>query len=74
VFLLCFLLLLPAHLSKCTWRSSSVVRLPAAAMFINKRNEINYLFQFIWESSFRREDILEINQSDTRIACGGHVC
>jgi hypothetical protein len=22
----------------------------------------------------RGEDILEINQSETRIACGGHVC
>jgi hypothetical protein len=21
-----------------------------------------------------REDLLEINQSETRIACGGHVC
>ena len=60
-------------------------------------------FQFIWESSFRgedlkkicieitafwiqisifkqqlsffnREDILEINLSETRIACGGNVC
>jgi hypothetical protein len=30
-------------------------------------------FQFIWESGFR-EDCLEINQSETRIACGGHVC
>jgi hypothetical protein len=33
-----------------------------------------HLFQFIWESSFRGEDFLEINQSETRIACGGHVC
>jgi len=31
-------------------------------------------FQFIWESSFRGEDSLEINQSKTRMACGGHVC
>jgi hypothetical protein len=30
-------------------------------------------FQFIRESGFR-EDFLEINQSETRIACGGHVC
>jgi hypothetical protein len=27
-------------------------------------------FQFIWSSCFR-EDFLEINQSETRIACGG---
>jgi hypothetical protein len=30
-------------------------------------------FRFIWPSSFR-EDFLEINQSETRIVCGGHVC
>ena len=31
-------------------------------------------FQFIWPSSFRGEEFLEINQSETRIAYGGHVC
>jgi hypothetical protein len=31
-------------------------------------------FQFIWDSGFRGEDFLEINQSETRMACGGHVC
>jgi len=31
-------------------------------------------FQFIWLGSFRGEDFLEINQSETRIACGSHVC
>jgi hypothetical protein len=31
-------------------------------------------FRFIWQSGFREGDILEINQSETRIACGGHVC
>ena len=30
-------------------------------------------FRFIWQSGFR-EDFLEINQSETRIAFGGHVC
>jgi hypothetical protein len=25
-------------------------------------------------NGFREEDFLEINQSETRIACGGHVC
>jgi hypothetical protein len=29
---------------------------------------------FIWPSGFRREDFLEIDQSETTIACGGHVC
>jgi len=31
-------------------------------------------FRFIWESGFRREDFLEIYQSETRIACGVHLC
>jgi hypothetical protein len=31
-------------------------------------------FRFIWPSGYRGEDCLEINQSETRIACGGHVC
>jgi hypothetical protein len=31
-------------------------------------------FQFIWESGFRGEDFLDINQSETSIAYGGHVC
>ena len=25
-------------------------------------------------SSFKEEDFLEIDQSETRVACGGHVC
>ena len=31
-------------------------------------------FRFIWPSGFRGEDFLGINQLETRIACGGHVC
>jgi hypothetical protein len=31
-------------------------------------------FRFICPSSFRGEDFLENDQSETRIACGGHVC
>jgi hypothetical protein len=31
-------------------------------------------FWFIWQSGFRGEDFLEFDQSETRIACGGHVC
>jgi hypothetical protein len=30
-------------------------------------------FRFIWPSGFR-EDFKKIGQSETRIACGGHVC
>jgi hypothetical protein len=28
--------------------------------------------RFIWQSGFRGDDFLEINQSETRIVCGGH--
>jgi hypothetical protein len=31
-------------------------------------------FRFIWQSDFRKEDFVEINQSETRIAFGRHVC
>ena len=31
-------------------------------------------FRFIWQSGFRGEIFLEINQSETRMVCGGHVC
>jgi hypothetical protein len=31
-------------------------------------------FRSIWQSDFREEDVLEINQSETRIAFGSHVC
>jgi hypothetical protein len=30
--------------------------------------------RFIWPSGFRGEDSLEINQSETRMACVSHVC
>ena len=31
-------------------------------------------FRFIWPSSFRGEDFKKIGHSETRIACGSHVC
>jgi hypothetical protein len=30
-------------------------------------------FQSIWQNGFRGDDFLEIDQSETRIACGGHA-
>ena len=30
--------------------------------------------QFIWPSDLKEEDFLEIDQSETIIACDGHVC
>jgi hypothetical protein len=59
--------------------------LPVAATFVigseqisNFIEDLPYMlstkFQFIWESGVRREDFLEINQSEMRMACDGHVC
>ena len=56
--------------------------LPMVAMFVNGsgQNEqdlpqmLPTKFRFIWPGDFRGDDFLEINQSETRIACGGHVC
>ena len=30
-------------------------------------------FRFTWPSDFRGEFCLEINQSETKIACGSHI-
>jgi len=35
--------------------------------------DASYHILVIWPSGFRGEDFLEINQSEIRIACGGHV-
>ena len=59
--------------------------LPKVAMFVNG-SELNEQsledlprmlptkWRFIWQNGFRGEFFLEINQSETRIVCGGHVC
>jgi hypothetical protein len=39
-----------------------------AIFFVNLPDPLTKMF--IWQSSFRGEDFLEINQSETRIACG----
>jgi hypothetical protein len=31
-------------------------------------------FRLIWPSGFRGKDFLEIDLSETRMACGGNVC
>jgi hypothetical protein len=36
--------------------------------------DASYQVWFIWLSSFKGEDFLKIDQSETSIACGGHVC
>jgi hypothetical protein len=56
----------------------------AASLLTNRDEMSNFIedlpymlsikFQLIWESGFRGEDFLEINKSEKRMACGGHVC
>jgi hypothetical protein len=58
---------------------------PVAAMFVTDRDGMSNLYRgpFIDASyqvsdhlakRFQRKRFLEIDQSETRIACGGHVC
>jgi hypothetical protein len=37
-------------------------------------NDASYQVSIQLAKRFRGDDFLEINQSETRIACGGHVC
>jgi hypothetical protein len=32
------------------------------------------MFRFIWPSGYGEEELKKIDQSEKRIACGGHVC
>jgi hypothetical protein len=51
--------LVPIHLQ--TWPPQAIL---VSDWLISKKSS----------SGFRGEDFLEINQSEKRIACGGHVC
>ena len=53
----------------CTWIGTKL-----ALVIENRPYMLPTKFRFIWQSGFRGEDFLEINQSETRIVCGGHVC
>jgi hypothetical protein len=58
---------------------------PVAAMFVNRLGQMsNFIRGLSIDASyqvsnhlvrqFQRRRFLEINQSETKIACGGHVC
>ena len=58
----------------------NTIELPVVVMFVNESGQteqslymLSTKFQSIWENGFRGEDFLEINQSEKRMACGGHV-
>jgi hypothetical protein len=50
------------------------IRTKSAIFIDNLPRMLPTMSRFIWQSGFRVEDFLEINQSETRIALGGHVC
>jgi hypothetical protein len=53
---------------------------PVAVMFVNVSGRNEHSLQRIFQVSvhlakrFQRRRFLKIGQSETRIACGGHVC
>jgi hypothetical protein len=59
--------------------------LPMTAMFVNGSGQMinlyrgpsidaSYQVSFHLANRFQRRRLLEIDQSETRIACGGHIC
>jgi hypothetical protein len=58
----------------------SVTALPNEAKEINKQlyrgpsKDASYQILIHLAKRFQRRSLLEINQSETRMACGGHVC
>ena len=65
----------PIRNKNCLWRSCLLMNRDDISNF-HRGPSINLpiKFRFIWTSSFRGEEFLKIDQSETRIACGGHVC
>jgi hypothetical protein len=47
---------------------------PPQAILVSDWRFFRFFSWFIWQSGFTGEDFLEINQSETRFVCGGHVC
>jgi hypothetical protein len=63
----------PIRNKNCLWRPCLLMDREKISNFIEDLPQmLSTKFQFIWESGFR--DLLEINQSEKRMACGGHVC
>jgi hypothetical protein len=66
----------PIRNNNCLWQPCLLTdRDKLCTLFIE---DLPYMlpikFRFIWPSGFREEDFLEINQSETIIVCGDHVC
>jgi hypothetical protein len=44
-----------------------------STLYKGPSNDASYQISIHWPSGCRGDDFLEIDQSETRIACGGHV-
>jgi hypothetical protein len=66
-----FLEIDPIRNKNCLWRPCLLMNWDELSIL---HRGLPTKFRFIWENGFRGEDYLEIDQSETRIACGGHVC
>ena len=65
----------PIRNKNCLWQPYLLMDRDKMSIFIEDLPRmLPTRFRFIWPSGFRGEDFLEINQSETRMACGVHVC
>ena len=64
----------PSRNKNCLWQPCLLTDRDEIINFIE---HLPYMFltkfRFIWLSSFREENFLEIDQSETKIACGSHI-
>ena len=64
----------PIRKKNCLWQPCLLMnRDEMSSLYRGPSNDAPYQVRFIWPSGFR-EEYLEINQSETRMACAGHVC
>ena len=64
----------PIRNKNCLWRSCLLTdRNQMSNLYSGPSNDASYHVSVHWQSGFR-EDFLEINQSEIRIASVGHVC
>jgi hypothetical protein len=66
----------PIRKKNCFWRPCLFMdQVSTSALLIEDRPEmLPTKFRFIWPSGFRGEQFKKISKSETRVACGGHVC
>ena len=65
----------PIRNKNCLWQPCLLMdREEKSILYRGPPKMLPTKFQFNWLGGFRGEDFLEINLSETRIVCGGHVC